>query len=325
MHVLVCHGSKRGGTAGIARTIADRLQEQGHTVELHPASEVQDVSGYHAVVVGGALYSGRWHGDARRFVQRHAATLRGRPVWFFSSGALGASAANISRGRPPVQKVQRLMDRVGARGHATFGGRLEPSARGFIASKMARTRAGDWRDPVQIRAWSDELAAELHRQPQELPPTPAAESWPGERVARFSAVGLCLYAGLTAMAGGLALLLRPDGSLVKAPASLLQHTPFADFFWPGALLFAVVGLGNLLAGLLLALRRSRAAEVVAFGAGAALTGFICIEMLLLRTSHWLQLLYLVTGTMTMVQALKLRQRRAEGGQRSHWSASQPTA
>jgi len=45
------------------------------------------------------------------------------------------------------------MERVGARGHITFGGRLSPDAKGFPASAMAKNRAGDWRDPAQVRAW----------------------------------------------------------------------------------------------------------------------------------------------------------------------------
>jgi menaquinone-dependent protoporphyrinogen oxidase len=53
------------------------------------------------------------------------------------------------------------MARVGARGHCTFGGRLAPDARGFPASAMARTRAGDWRNQEQIREWAIEVARAL--------------------------------------------------------------------------------------------------------------------------------------------------------------------
>ena len=39
------------------------------------------------------------------------------------------------------------MERVGALGHATFGGRLPADARDFPASAMAKKHAGDWRNP----------------------------------------------------------------------------------------------------------------------------------------------------------------------------------
>jgi menaquinone-dependent protoporphyrinogen oxidase len=79
-------------------------------------------------------------------------------VWLFSSGPLDGSAPEEI---PTVPQVQALSDRVGARGHVTFGGRLPADAKGFPASAMAKTHAGDWRDPARIRAWAAEVAAEL--------------------------------------------------------------------------------------------------------------------------------------------------------------------
>jgi menaquinone-dependent protoporphyrinogen oxidase len=159
MRVLVTYGSKRGGTAGIAEMVARTLVERGFQVDVKPPSEVESVDAYDAVVVGGALYSLLWHRDARRFVKRHTEGLRARPVWLFSSGPLDDSAARDEL--PPVKQVQRLMARIRAQGHITFGGRLLPDAKGFIASKMARNHAGDWRDPRLIRAWAEGLADAL--------------------------------------------------------------------------------------------------------------------------------------------------------------------
>ncbi len=68
-----------------------------------PLARVTDVESYDAVVVGGGLYAGRWHKDARRFVRRHGRVLAGRPLWFFSSGPLDASAAE--KGRFPPSPV----------------------------------------------------------------------------------------------------------------------------------------------------------------------------------------------------------------------------
>ena len=85
MSILVAYGSKRGGTEGLAHTVADALREEGFTVEVAPARTVRRLDGYEAVVVGGALYAFRWHRDARRFVKRHAHDLRARPTYLFSS------------------------------------------------------------------------------------------------------------------------------------------------------------------------------------------------------------------------------------------------
>ena len=159
MTILVAYGSKRGGTEGLADMVAADLRDEGFEVELLPARKARRVENYEAVIVGGALYALRWHKDARRFVRRHAGELRLRPTYFFASGPLDESATK--QDIPPVKRVQGLMDKVGAAGHATFGGRLTPDARGFPASAMAKKHAGDWRDADQVRAWVRSVATEL--------------------------------------------------------------------------------------------------------------------------------------------------------------------
>jgi menaquinone-dependent protoporphyrinogen oxidase len=161
MRVLAAYGSTRGGTQGLAQMVADGLREKGCTADVLPATEIHGIDGYDAVIVGGALYAFRWHRAARRFVRRHTADLRKRPVYFFSSGPLDDSAAKGEI--PPVKDVAALMERVGACGHVTFGGWLSQYARGFPASAMAKKVAGDWREPLQVRAWAHSVAAELRQ------------------------------------------------------------------------------------------------------------------------------------------------------------------
>ncbi len=159
MRVLVAWGTKLGGTEGIARIIGEVLEREGFDVSLARASDVRDPSAYDAAIVGGALYANRWHRDARRLVARNVAALRRVPVWLFSSGPLDDSADRETL--PPPTQVAVLMERIGARGHATFGGRLPADARGFPAAAMAKTMSGDFRNPDRIRAWARELARDL--------------------------------------------------------------------------------------------------------------------------------------------------------------------
>ncbi|MFE2264516.1 flavodoxin domain-containing protein [Streptomyces griseosporeus] len=158
--VLVVHGSTNGSTAEIADAVAAVLSKEGLTVETRPAGTVEDVSPYDAVVIGGALYAGRWHKDARRFARRNRRALAERPVWLFSSGPLDPSAGE--RDIPPVPGVRRVMDRIDARGHVTFGGRLEEGARGWVARMILKSgKGGDFRDFDQIERWAAGVAGEL--------------------------------------------------------------------------------------------------------------------------------------------------------------------
>lgn len=160
--VLVAYGTTNGSTAEIAEAVAKVLRKDGLTVDVLPAGSVTSAASYGAVVVGGALYAGRWHKDARRFVRRHRLALMGRPLWLFSSGPLGAEA--IRRDIPPVPWVRKAMTRLGAREHVTFGGCLEEGAKGWVAGMILRSgKGGDFRDFTVIEEWAGRVAAELAR------------------------------------------------------------------------------------------------------------------------------------------------------------------
>ncbi|MGQ4388644.1 flavodoxin domain-containing protein [Streptomyces sp. SAS_270] len=158
--VLVAYGTTNGSTAQIAEAVAEVLRKEGFTADVLPAGSVTDVTRYDAVVVGGGLYAGRWHKDARRFVRRNRRALAERPLWFFSSGPLDASASE--REIPPVPGVRRAMTRLDARGHVTFGGCLEEGAKGRIARMIVRNgKGGDFRNFPEIEAWTARVSGEL--------------------------------------------------------------------------------------------------------------------------------------------------------------------
>lgn len=159
MRALVTYGSKRGGTAELAEMLAADLKARQLETDVIPAAFVDSLNGYDVVIVGGALYANRWHPDARQFVRRHRKALRSRLVWLFSSGPLGD--AYQSPDIPPVRQVAALARKIGARGHVTFGGRLDPDASGLVAHSLAATMAGDWRDPAAIDRWAAEIVRQL--------------------------------------------------------------------------------------------------------------------------------------------------------------------
>lgn len=158
MRVLVAYGSKMGGTAGLASMVGAEFQRLGHTADVLPAGKAADVMPYDVVVVGGALYAAHWVKEAHRFVDRHRAVLAAKPVWMFSSGPLDDSASRVGNDIAPTAQVARMMAKVGARGHATFGGRLTPeTAKGWMATSMAKKTNGDWRDADHVRRWVESI------------------------------------------------------------------------------------------------------------------------------------------------------------------------
>jgi menaquinone-dependent protoporphyrinogen oxidase len=157
--VLVAHASKRGGTTGIAEMIADRLEERGLESAVTTAGKARRFEGFDAVVIGSALYGGRWLGAGVRALRRVARMADPPAVWVFHSGPLGDEAADDPQ-KPP-RKVEALAERLGA-DVVTFGGRLLPDTSGFIAKAMVRNGlGGDWRDRDQIRGYADAIAEQV--------------------------------------------------------------------------------------------------------------------------------------------------------------------
>lgn len=160
MRVLVTAASKHGATTEIAEAIATALRERGLTVDLTPPAEVAAVEPYDAVILGSGVYAGRWVEEARTFVDRQADSLATRPVWLFSSGPLG----DPPKPAEEATDAAPIAERLGARGHRTFAGRLERSELGFMERTIAnvvRAPDGDFRDWEAVRAWAAEIAAEL--------------------------------------------------------------------------------------------------------------------------------------------------------------------
>ena len=122
-------------------------------------------AGYDAVVVGSAVYHGRWLEEARRFVTGRRSELEAMPTWFFSSGPTGGSPAQeaaVQRScgfdTPIPRALTGVARQIQVRGHATFGGTIGEGATGMLGRWMPR---GDWRDFDQVKEWAGVISDQL--------------------------------------------------------------------------------------------------------------------------------------------------------------------
>ena len=163
-HILIATASKHGATFDIADEIARVLTARGHSVVDKPVDEIRAVDGFDAVIVGSAVYVGRWMPEATAFVTRHASSLAGRLVWLFSSGPIG----DPPKPTEDPAGLPEMMAQTGAREHHIFAGRLDPELLGLgerAIVAMLRAPKGDFRDFAQIDAWAAEIARELEATP----------------------------------------------------------------------------------------------------------------------------------------------------------------
>lgn len=162
MHVLVTAASRHGATAEIARALAAGLARHGEDAVAIPIEQVEDLEGYDAVVLGSAIYMGRWMKPARQFVDDHAAELSQRPVWLFSSGPLGDRGHLIPEGESvDAAEITRATK---AREHRLFAGHLDRSHLGLAERAVVRAvhaAETDSRDWQAVDRYASEIAGEL--------------------------------------------------------------------------------------------------------------------------------------------------------------------
>ena len=160
--VLVTYGSKHGATAEIAETVAEKLREYDLDVDCVPVSRVSSLQDYQAVVIGSALYFNRWRGEAAHFVRRHAAELSQTPFWTFSSGPVGENGPDSDEFEP--RRLVDTIERLHARGHVVFGGRVGNAEHGPLARALVGRIPNayrDRRDWAEIRTWAADIAEGL--------------------------------------------------------------------------------------------------------------------------------------------------------------------
>lgn len=147
--VLVTAASRHGSTVEVADRITDVLREElagsAWSVERREVDEVRNVDEYDAMVIGSAVYMGRWMRPAKRLVQR----LTGREflgVWLFSTGPVDAEE--------PAQAVARtvLTDHPDVVDHVILGGKLDVDQLSGLEHLVV---AGLGKPSVDHRSWPE--------------------------------------------------------------------------------------------------------------------------------------------------------------------------
>jgi len=168
MNVLIAVASKYGATRDIADEIAGVLQQKGIDTDTQACDAVVDVDGFDAVIVGSAVYAGRWRPEAMTFVSDHAAQLESIPVWLFSSGPLG----DPPKPQEDPSDLDDLTALVNVRGHAVFAGSLDKANLSLgekAIVKLVKAPYGDFRPWETIRAWADHIAEVLSSRSMSMP------------------------------------------------------------------------------------------------------------------------------------------------------------
>jgi len=152
--ILVAYASKYGSTGEVAESIASVLRERLLRADVRPAEEVEHLDEYGGVVLGGGIYMGRWHREARGFAGHFGDELGRLPVAVFALGPID----EVPDHRAGSEKqFRRALEKLPFEPAATalFGGVVDPRKLHFPFNHMP---AADVRNWDEIRAWAGEIA-----------------------------------------------------------------------------------------------------------------------------------------------------------------------
>jgi len=150
VQVLVAYATKYGATAEIAEKIGQVLHQAGLRTDVLPADRVSDLSPYKAVVLGSAVYVGRWRKEAATFLKANEKVLAEQLVWLFSSGPTGeGDPVQLMKGWHFPKALQPIADRIQPRDIAVLHGVLNMKKLNLVEKwmiKNVKAPLGDFRD-----------------------------------------------------------------------------------------------------------------------------------------------------------------------------------
>lgn len=118
-------------------------------------------------------------------------------------------------------------------------------------------------------------------------------------------ISLLFVVAFTAIPCGMMLVIEPDGSVLQMSLAVLSSTPFYSFLIPGVVLSVFVGGVNAIA-LVMCLFKKPFQYRWAMAGGVILILWILAQLSMISGFHWLQLLYLGIGVLTILTAYQLR-------------------
>lgn len=115
-------------------------------------------------------------------------------------------------------------------------------------------------------------------------------------------IAFLVLLGVGALAGGIALVMRPDGSVMHFDVQLLAGSPFTDYLVPGLILGGLFGIGSLVVAVM-GVRRSRLAPFLAFAIGSAQMIWIVVELAIIQELSFLHPVFFAVGAVIAASAV----------------------
>jgi menaquinone-dependent protoporphyrinogen oxidase len=157
--ILVAYTSQYGSTGGVAEAIGKELCGKGAKAEVSFMKNVKDLSSYHGVVIGSAIFRGQWMPEAVNFVKANAEPLSHIPVAYFMVCMTMHQPTEENRriALAYLDSVLQTIPQVKPVVIEPFAGVMNYSNLSWINKKIIQSKGtpeGDFRNWEAIRTWA---------------------------------------------------------------------------------------------------------------------------------------------------------------------------
>lgn len=157
--VLISYASRCGSTGGVAEAMGQVLCGMGASADIRLVANVNDLSPYHAVIVGSAIRRGKWLPEAVGFVKDNQDMLGRLPIAYFvvCLTMRDNTAENRSKVMAYLDPVRKEAPKIQPVAVGLFPGAVNFGKLSFVDTMMLKAKGvseGDYRDWPAVKAWA---------------------------------------------------------------------------------------------------------------------------------------------------------------------------
>jgi len=157
--VLISYASRCGSTGGVAEAMGQVLCGMGASADIRLVGNVNDLSAYHAVIVGSAIRRGKWLPEAVGFVKDNQDILGRLPIAYFvvCLTMKDNTAENRSKVMAYLDPVRKEAPKIQPVAVGLFPGAVNFGKLSFVDKTVLKAKGvseGDYRDWPAVKAWA---------------------------------------------------------------------------------------------------------------------------------------------------------------------------
>lgn len=170
--ILIAYCTRSGSTAEVAKEMGRAMTDAGTAVMVKPMAEVESIANVRAVVLGGALYVGRFAKEFHRFITRFERELGNVHPLVFVLGPIENDPKHFETADEQARKELAKYPSLHPADLRVFGGKFDPKRVNLPfplnlmmklpGNPMSRMPVSDLRDWEWIRSWATAIAEHLN-------------------------------------------------------------------------------------------------------------------------------------------------------------------